>query len=1609
MTTPEASSESALEAEEAQRYRDLAAAEKAAGGHLFSGHKGSLTVYGHVPGDQPGGPTYDSDSWSGIGHIHGQPFNLDTPGPQPAAMHPEFAALQYPGLSPGGVYLSKKDGKFHRWMDTTGSKDPANEDLYVGPGQGKSYSGSPLAAFKEQYPLKAKTWSDEMLMDGMRKAYAPHMDKGQFNTLVQQEGGMDQLESHLPLIDRYYNTHPEARQKFKSDDDLVNAVYNGLVKAKKINPEYILPGDIHDYLIPKNDFVSTGIRWARDFLSDLEPQTKLLYQSVRKGLLEANESTAINSVNDSLARAYPGADIAAIRTQYDALSADQREQKYVKDFFANHKGATPDVDPMALKDQMVAGYSAIEKAKDRAQAIAQLSKSIGEVQAQQEKYKPDEPEFIRQVAQLPALAILNAVPGLRELGTYGMLYNDNLNVLRTAKPELPEAELRRQVSAATDAQAAVWEVVALASMGSAGPLGAGARSVSQSVMQKLGKAATSGAIATGALDATQVIQNIAAGKHPASGLGGQTLWGIATGVGPHLPGLTVDGLSHAIRASPELFRKLGHSEKLRTGEPSDINKHLAGDRNNEIDKGVTRDAHDLISSGLLTLTPGFVEELPERAAFALKRTPELYPREVERTRELYRAANEKFNEAFQARKNGDLDKASQKLNEGMAALPKEAAERVQKTTAQVLAVAAGKDPGPFTPDTDKAVDNFFGIKVVPLEEQTGEITPSDQALGFVFNPFRRKWEEPAWITALRFKFREVTDPGKASVSASDMESVIRRVNPKVQQQIGQDIREISEEHFGPPAKEDFRTYLASLRRAATGNYILNDLTHAARRDNWMSNFSKAALTELGDWYEAGKSFLDLPINSALYPQREMLDRYFKWYRGVTDYLERQNKDFGIEMGHVENYIFHMTSPIDNAQGKTKAFQNHYFASPAWTHERRLPTMKDMEAAGLHPVRNPERSLHYRLASQQSELRKIIAMHQAVDIPGLAIPKEIRSVKDGTLIDNPAYGRALDREEIRTADGKHYKVSPEVARVILNAYENTSIYRGALGPFFRFAQILKGFSAPLRLAWSPFHAIHVAHILASDFASMSVGGIRQSPKAVWQYLLTGLPGYHNKYTDLLDVYNFKRAPNPEEAQHLEDLHEMGLWLGASQERKTEWEALNVFQRTGAGKVGRVGYDLFLLKPIQEMLFGRMIPSAKAMSALERANTLVRQVQAREGINLRDPEHALRRQREFTKIGKQTDARFGEMYYDNLLWKRWAKQVGTASLLSLGWQLGFLKIYGEGIADYTGNIKAWATGEPGPGLTNALAYASIYTGSAVLVNLLASWALGGPPQNGSQAMMDGFYPRIGKKPNGDDDRVRPPWFTSEWGSIAEHVTSAGYRQGDIGHGITAPFNLAKGAAVGLGEMALNKLNPGISDLSQLVFNQDFFKRKILDDNSPTMTNLLHLANWAFSTAGPISAQNVFASDPTMSTRAQVAATLGFGPAPVSANRTPLENEIIARYTALNPRGTEGYASQEWYNARQQLRNALSSGNTDAIHKSVRDFRAIGANDRQINDVHKNYRIPTASYLFKRLGYTKDGQAVQLHLLKYDMTSEELDHYWRFAARAVKERYNRERSSR
>jgi hypothetical protein len=96
-------------------------------GDMSEGSSQPLTEYGPgVPGDQPGGPTYDKDSYNRIGHILGKKYALSGGD---SAMKYDYGTKHY-HIQPGESYISDKDHQRHVWHDTTGAKNPEKEDIF---------------------------------------------------------------------------------------------------------------------------------------------------------------------------------------------------------------------------------------------------------------------------------------------------------------------------------------------------------------------------------------------------------------------------------------------------------------------------------------------------------------------------------------------------------------------------------------------------------------------------------------------------------------------------------------------------------------------------------------------------------------------------------------------------------------------------------------------------------------------------------------------------------------------------------------------------------------------------------------------------------------------------------------------------------------------------------------------------------------------------------------------------------------------------------------------------------------------------------------------------------------------------------------------------------------------------------------------------------------------------------------------------------------------------------------------------------------------------------------------------------------------------------------
>ena len=177
----------------------------------------------------------------------------------------------------------------------------------------------------------------------------------------------------------------------------------------------------------------------------------------------------------------------------------------------------------------------------------------------------------------------------------------------------------------------------------------------------------------------------------------------------------------------------------------------------------------------------------------------------------------------------------------------------------------------------------------------------------------------------------------------------------------------------------------------------------------------------------------------------------------------------------------------------------------------------------------------------------------------------------------------------------------------------------------------------------------------------------------------------------------------------------------------------------------------------------------------------------------------------KAWDSVDNRMGQLVYDNLFWDRSLKDLGMASVRSLGWNIGDIRELGGAPVDLIKQIKSAATGK-GFELTNKMAYAMALPVVTGLSGALLQYLYTG---SGPTSLKDYFFPKTGKKtPDGTDERlILPTYMRDVWAYGTQPLTT-------IGH----------------------KLQPLTSGLIDMIKNEDYYGYEINDKNFITSTQKL-----------------------------------------------------------------------------------------------------------------------------------------------------------------------------
>jgi hypothetical protein len=334
----------------------------------------------------------------------------------------------------------------------------------------------------------------------------------------------------------------------------------------------------------------------------------------------------------------------------------------------------------------------------------------------------------------------------------------------------------------------------------------------------------------------------------------------------------------------------------------------------------------------------------------------------------------------------------------------------------------------------------------------------------------------------------------------------------------------------------------------------------------------------------------------------------------------------------------------------------------------------------------------------------------------------------------------------------------------------------------------------------------------------------------------------------------------------------------------------------------------------------------------------------------------------EINDSVDNRMGQMIYDNLFWEKAWKDLGMASVRSLGWNLGDIREFLGGGVDWTkfvakagmagvkkalgagGNMGGGGGGAAGPEFTQRMAYTIMLPFTVGLFGAVLTYLFTG---KGPEKLEDYFYVKTGNlDENGDPERVLLPSYMKD----------------------IMPLVLARGVkrkATTLLTMASHKLHPMLNLISQMLQNRDYFGTEIRNEDDPIVQQLKDTLSFAAKTATPFGIAGVAKEKERGATKArQYLPLIGITPAPRAINQTPAQQLMAEMAEARRPIGTRTKAEAEKAKLKAEIVRGIRKSDPEATArlKTAEEAGAItSAEGRSLRE--KAAAVPV-SHAFKPL---------------------------------------------
>jgi len=300
----------------------------------------------------------------------------------------------------------------------------------------------------------------------------------------------------------------------------------------------------------------------------------------------------------------------------------------------------------------------------------------------------------------------------------------------------------------------------------------------------------------------------------------------------------------------------------------------------------------------------------------------------------------------------------------------------------------------------------------------------------------------------------------------------------------------------------------------------------------------------------------------------------------------------------------------------------------------------------------------------------------------------------------------------------------------------------------------------------------------------------------------------------------------------------------------------------------------------------------------------------------------------------DNRMGQLVYDNLFWNKTVKDLGMASVRSLGWNIGDIRELGGGAIDFLKQGKNLATGKE-TRMTPRMAYTVSLPIVAGTIGGMIHYLYNG---EAPQELKDYFYPKTGKKmEDGTDERVALPTYMKDVYAVKQDLVKT----------------------------ALHKTHPMINSLINMMQNEDYYGFEIRNPEDPLVKQLGQIATYTGEQFIPFSVRNYQQRLRSGDTKGEALQSLyGITPAPKYISNSPIQNEIKDLYEKRTGKPLKPLSQKEIYQKKKDIKDLIKLGrNNEAKDKAVELLQ-----DEQITikGLKNLFAKKTAwdSYMFQRL---------------------------------------------